>query len=145
MNANLHRRTSSACLVVLALLSLSLAPAAGAAPPRVADLRGEWAWTCCDGTYGGRFQITTVDPQHGAFSGRFMHTNASDVGTINGSLRGDRVTFVRRVNYDRTNYEQTFYARLEYTDGAWHMVEGYWNGYGETGVASRTFGADKVS
>ena len=145
MNANLLRRTTSACLVVLALVSLSLAPASSAAPPRVADLRGEWAWTCCDGAYQGRFQITGVDPQHGTFSGRYMHTNETDVGTLSGSLRGDRVTFVRKVNYDRTVYEQTFYARLEYTGGAWHMVEGYWNGYGETAIASHTFGADKLT
>ena len=140
-------RTAGFNRTILASLFVCLAlvpPVPAAAPARVSDLMGEWAWTCCENTYYGRFQITSTR-QDGSFIGRFMMTNASDVGTIEGWLKGDRVSFTRRVTHEGTSYEQKFYARLVFAGGSWRMTEGYWNGYGETAVASRAFSAEKVS
>src|ERR1051325_6424759 len=124
MHQSLFKRALIA--LVLAALAATASPATPA-PLRVSDLLGEWAWSCCDGTYSGRFQITGAKPD-GTFSGRFMQTNATDIGTIQGVLRGDRVSFVRTVTYQGASYEQTWKARVVFTDGTWHMVDGFWNG-----------------
>ena len=70
--------------------------------PVAGELAGNWNWStgCPEGGYSGQIRIGPLGPD-GSFSGNF-----SDVGTLAGQLRGNRLEFVRRGHWFGRDQEQ---------------------------------------
>ncbi len=70
-----------------------------------ADLTGRWRWSCCDGGFSGRWEITEQQAD-GTFHGRFAQTSATDIGSIEGRVTGDRIELVRKGTVNGQPFEQ---------------------------------------
>jgi hypothetical protein len=123
---------------VLFVITSIISPSAGAVhaaapPPGTLDVRGTWAWSCSGGRFSGRWEITSQDAS-GRISGRFLETNANDIGTIDGVVSGNSIEFERQFTWDGRRWTQHWRAELVY--GSMYRIEttgGTWDGaYGES-------------
>ena len=87
------------------LLALCATFTAWTALGQTIDLVGDWRWTCCDNKHSGVWHITTQGLD-GKFAGKFSGQAPDDVGTLEGSLAGNQMEFVRKGSIEGEPFEQ---------------------------------------
>lgn len=93
--------------------------------PEEFDLRGSWRWNAC-GEFSGTWTIASRSAD-GRFSGRFDSSNGKDLGTIEGSLSGDRIEFTRRWEANGI-WVQRYLGRVVREGNVLRMIDGRWEG-----------------
>lgn len=75
----------------------SPAPAVAAPAPSIANLTGDWSWTCCEGKYHGALKLQQDGTK---LTGRMYDENDTTGGTVEGTVIDNTVRFARTYGDD---------------------------------------------